>query len=98
MVLSEVEREITKDVVQTFLRENKPSPRKTLARTFKSSQSLLTLWSPAYEIQPELFSIAEHIVEIGDRLGRFHRAFCSSRRSTATCDYSDRLRGRKLHQ
>jgi hypothetical protein len=166
MVLSEVEREITNDIVQTFLRENRPSPRKTLARTFKSSQSfhrltgwniianvaanvptgqeeylpralafyyagdpealriarksvsivvrslqrlfyvepdktqftpgdlkaqadkvfnippgqdmlklglylvhdigILTLWSPAYVIEPELFSIAEHIVEIGD--------------------------------
>lgn len=43
MLLSEVEREITKNVVQRFLHENKPSPRKLLARTFRSSQAFYRL-------------------------------------------------------
>lgn len=43
MVLSEVERQITKNVVQRFLDENRPSPRKILARMFKSSQSFYRL-------------------------------------------------------
>jgi predicted nucleotide-binding protein len=47
MVLSEVEREITKNVVQRFLHENKSSPRKLLARRFRSSQAFyrLTGWN-----------------------------------------------------
>jgi diguanylate cyclase (GGDEF)-like protein len=43
MSLNDVEREITKDVVQRFLHENKPSPRKLLARRFRSSQAFYRL-------------------------------------------------------
>jgi predicted nucleotide-binding protein len=43
MVLSEVEREITKSVVQRFLHENKPSSRKFLVHTFKSSRAFYRL-------------------------------------------------------
>ncbi len=47
MVLSEVEREIAKNVVRRFLDKKQPSPRKLLARTFRSSQSFyrLTSWN-----------------------------------------------------
>jgi hypothetical protein len=38
MVLSDVQRDITKNVVERFLHENKPSPRKLLARRFRFSQ------------------------------------------------------------
>jgi hypothetical protein len=38
MRLTDVERDITKDVVERFLYENKPSPRKLLARKFRFSQ------------------------------------------------------------
>ena len=43
MLLNDVEREITKNVVQRFLYENKPSPRKLLVRRFRSSQAFYRL-------------------------------------------------------
>jgi predicted nucleotide-binding protein len=84
MRLSDVERNITKNVVERFLYENKPSPRKLLARRFRFSQfykltdsGILTNTAPGLPTVDEVYlprSLAFHYCGDPEVQGRAHES------------------------